>query len=103
VQPLALSAAAKSASLPDTIQRLRLDELRLLNDALEQTRDRITSAPSRAKAAALLKGKAKCNTNEFDRWVKSLSDQLTPENRLNAASLFPELASMLQPQPGKKE
>lgn len=84
-------------SVQDWLQYLRLEELALLQRALEQTRDLLTGAPNRAKAAALLKGKRKCSTNEFDRWVKTLADQLTPENRKNAISHFPELAYALQP------
>lgn len=97
VQPLAVSNGLSDAPLPDTIQRLRMEELRLLNEALEQTRDRVTGETNRAKAAALLKGKRKCSTNEFDRWVKTVGEQLTLDNRQSAASRFPELTYMLQP------
>lgn len=78
------------------LQQVRLDELGLLFQALEQTRDPVTDAANRAKAAALLKGKPKCSTNEFDRWVKSLWDELTPENRNLAVQRFPELSAVLK-------
>lgn len=87
--------ARAAVSLTEQLQRLRLDELALLHQALEQTRDPVTGAANRAKAAALLKGKPKCSTNEFDRWVRSLWDELTPESLRLAAEQFPELAELM--------
>lgn len=78
-------------SAQDRLQHLRLEELAVLQQALEQTRDALTGAPSRAKAAALLKRKSKCNTNEFDRWVKTVWDELTPESRKQAQERFSDL------------
>ncbi len=80
----------------DRLQLLRLEELALLYAALEKTRDPVGGTTNRAKAAALLKGKPKCNTNEFDRWVKTLWDELTPENRNLAVQRFPELLAVLK-------
>lgn len=80
----------------DWLQHLRLEELAILQRALEQTRDALTGAPSRAKAAALLKRKPKCNTNEFDRWVKTVWDELTPESCKQAQERFPELMLALK-------
>lgn len=83
-------------SAQDSLQYLRLEELALLQRALEQTRDAITGAPSRAKAAALLKGKPKCNTNEFDRWVMNIWNELTPESCKLAQEQFPNLMLALK-------
>lgn len=83
-------------SAQDRLQYLRLEELALLQRTLEQTRDALTGAPSRAKAAALLKGKPKCNTNEFDRWVKTVWGELTPESRKHAQGSFPDLMLALK-------
>ena len=80
----------------DRLQHLRLEELALLHQALEQTRDALTGAPSRAKAAALLKGKPKCNTNEFDRWVMNIWNELTPESCKQAQEHFPDLMLALK-------
>lgn len=86
----------RATNLPDNIQRLRLEELGLLNEALNQTRDPVTKETNRAKAAALLKGKSKCSTNEFDRWVKIIGEQLSPENHQLAVNHYPELAYALE-------
>ena len=83
----------------DRLQGLRLEELALLYDILAQTRDPLTGAPSRAKAAALLKGKPKCNTNEFDRWVMNIWNELSSESRKLAAERFPEIVSSIKSQP----
>ncbi len=79
-------------------QSLFLNELALLQRVLEQTRDPVTGALSRAKAAALLKGKQKCSTNEFDRWVQGIwgDDDLSPETRQEAQERFPDLMSVLK-------
>lgn len=97
--PTAVSSPFSNNSLDAAaqLQRLRLDELALLHHALERTRDPLTGAINRAKAAALLKGKPKCSTNEFDRWVRLLWDELTPESRQLAADRFPELAELIPP------
>lgn len=80
----------------DRLQGLRLEELALLYQALEQTRDPLTGAPSRAKAAALLKVKPKCNTNEFDRWVMNIWKELSDESRKIAVERFPEITSSIK-------
>ncbi len=85
-----------TGSPQDRLQQLRLEELALLNEMLEKTRDPVTGALNRAKAAALLKGKAKCNTNELDRWARSLWVELTPESRELAARRFPEIAASIK-------
>lgn len=90
-------ARVKGQDAATLLQRLRLDELALLYRALEQTRDPVTAAPNRAKAAALLKSKKKCSTNEFNRWVVAIWNDLSPENRKLAAERFPELASSIKP------
>jgi len=76
----------------DRLQQLRLDEFALLYEALEQTRDPISGAVNRAKAAALLKGKARCSTNEFDRWVVAIWSDLNADSRAAVAARFPEIA-----------
>ena len=96
------AAALSSESAQNWLQYLRLEELALLQLALEQTRDALTGMPSRAKAAAMIKGKPKCSTNDFDRWVKNVGKQLSPENRLSATIRFPELADILQTQLDKE-
>lgn len=78
-------------SAQDWLQYLRLEELAILQRTLEQTRDALTGETSRAKAAALLKRKPKCNTNEFDRWVKTVWDDLTQSSREQAQVRFPDL------------
>ena len=92
------AAVAMGTSLhpTDRLQRLRLDELALLDDALQKTRDPVTGAIKRAKAAALLKGKPKCSTNEFDRWVQSLWNELTSESRELVEQRFPDLLLALR-------
>jgi DNA-binding NtrC family response regulator len=58
---------------------LLLQELSLLCSALELTRDPVTGNVNRAKAAALLKGKGRCSTNDFDRWMQKIIVRLNPE------------------------
>ena len=85
-----------ATGVQEEIQRLRLMELALLYGILERTRDQVSRIPNRAKAAAILKGAAKCNTNVFDRRVQSLWSELTDESRELAARRFPELAPALK-------
>lgn len=89
------------SDLPGEIARLRLEEITLLQRALDLTRDPVNRTANRAKAAALLKGKAKCSTNEFDRWLNNLAGQLPPANRQSAAIRFPELTYALVPPTGQ--
>lgn len=77
------------------IQHLRLQELGLLHQVLLENRHRVTGAFDRANAAALLKGKPKCSTNEFDRWVKRLWGELDEDSRAVAARRFPEIMPVL--------
>lgn len=89
-------AAPPFESAQGWLQYLRLEELAVLQRALEQTVDPLTGVPNRAKAAALLKGKPKCSTNEFDRWLKTVWDDLTPESCEHALERFPYLKSALK-------
>jgi DNA-binding NtrC family response regulator len=73
------------------LRRLTLQELGLLNSALEFTRDPVSGSANRARAAAMLKGRSKCSTNEFDRWVSRLLDQLTPEEVVALSKAHPDL------------
>jgi DNA-binding NtrC family response regulator len=82
---------AGSGTPQSRLQLLRLEEIALLHQAALETRHRITGALDRASAAALLKGKRKCSTNEFDRWLLSLWKELDPEHRDLAARRFPDL------------
>ena len=68
----------------------------MLDQALQRTRDPVTGMLNRAKAAALLKGKLKCSTNEFDRWGRGLWLELSIESQETVTALFPELAGMLK-------
>jgi two-component system, NtrC family, nitrogen regulation response regulator GlnG len=104
VRPSALTGAARPRDAADplaAIQCLRLEELSVLSEALDRTRDPVTHAANRAKAAALLKGKEKCSTNEFDRWVNNVWGELNPESRVIAAQRFPELAAVAQDSNGE--
>lgn len=78
------------------LQRLRLEEMALLHEALQQTRDPVTAKLSRAKAAALLLGKQKCSTNEFDRRVMSLWDELSDDSRKLAAQRYPDIVAAIK-------
>lgn len=84
------------ASPPERLQRLRMGELALLHEALQQTRDRVTGQIYRANAAALIKGKKKCSTNEFDRWVKAIWGDLSPQSRDEARRLYPDLTQLTE-------
>ena len=75
------------------LEELTLREISLLNSALELTRDPLTGTPSRAKAVALLKGKARCSTNEFDRWLSRLLNRLSREQVTWILSNFPDLTA----------
>lgn len=89
-------------SFPDRyLRELARRELSLVYAALELTRDPLTGKPSRAKAAALLKGKERCSTNEFDRWVRRLLDQLGPESTQLILSRYPLLIAA-EPQLGRE-
>ena len=72
---------------------LLLQELSLLWSALELTRDPVTGSVNRAKAAALLKGKGKCSTNDFDRWVQRIMARLSPASAESIRREHPELES----------
>lgn len=99
-----VSVETTGAADPATrIQRLRLDELGMLHQALLETRHRVTGALDRANAAALLKGKPKCSTNEFDRWVKRLWEELDAGSRAVAARRFPEIMPMVGKNPDDKD
>lgn len=82
----------------DFVERLTLEEFSLLNSALEATRDPLTGTPNRAKAAALLKNKARCSTNDFNRWVARLLDRLSPETARRLSEKYPELVTGLYSQ-----
>lgn len=77
----------------DFLERLILRELSLLYSALDHTRDPLTGAPNRAKAAALLKGRARTSTNDFDRWLRRLLSRLSPERRQALLAIYPDLAT----------
>lgn len=85
------------------LQQLRLEEIGLLHHAVIETRHKITGALDRASAAALLKGKLKCSTNEFDRWLLSLWKALDPEHRSFAARRYPELMAVVEKRNRKLE
>lgn len=78
------------------IETLRLTELAVLHRALMQTLDPVSGKPSRAKAAALLLRKQKCSTNEFDRWVLNIWNELSKEGKKIAAEQYPETVSSLK-------
>ena len=59
------------------VERLAIKELSLLRSALELTRDPATGLQNSARAAALLKGRAKASTNDFNRWVSRVAGRLT--------------------------
>jgi len=86
-----------ASDVADGLQDLRFHELGLLDRALQHTRDPVTHDLNRAKAAALLKGKRKCSTNEFDRWAKGLWSELSPGSRERAARDFPDMRLLLAP------
>ena len=94
--PDASASDHQPQDMAQRLQQLRLEELALLAEALDKTRDPVTGAPNRAKAAAMLKGKAKCSTNEFDRWAQGLWQALNPQSRDHAAQRFPELLPALK-------
>lgn len=85
------------------LQELTLREISLLNSALEMTRDPLTGTPSRAKAVALLKGKPRCSTNEFDRWLAHLLNRLPHEQRTWISVSFPDLVAGQPSVSGKRE
>jgi DNA-binding NtrC family response regulator len=81
------------------LRKLVLRELSLLYSALELTRDPVSGAPSRAKAAALLKGKPRASTNDFDRWVERLLDRLPSETANEIQRAYPDLLGARSPGP----
>lgn len=99
VAPVPKTAVADVVS---QIQNLRMEELAVLNHALERTRDQVTGALNRAKAAAMLTGKRKCSTNVFDRRVAAVWDDLTEESRQKAVTFFPNMLSSLKNQGSNK-
>jgi DNA-binding NtrC family response regulator len=94
--PHAFPEEKPPATLTDRLQQLRLSELALLAEALDRTRDPVTGAINRAKAAALLKGKSRCSTNEFDRWVSGVWKMLTSVHQEHAMEQFPDLLHSLK-------
>jgi two-component system response regulator FlrC len=84
-------------------QHLRLEELGLLHHALLETRPGKNRAFDRANAAALLKGKPYCSTNEFDRWIKRLWGELDTDSRAVAARRYPEIMFLVDRIPDNKE
>ncbi len=78
------------------LEKLALQELSLLYSALQETRDARTGAPNRASAAAMLKGKEKSSTNEFDRWVQNIMKKLNPDTQATICRAYPELVNMVQ-------
>lgn len=85
------------------LQNLRLDELGLLYQAAIDTSHKVTGTLDRATAAALLKGKRKCSTNEFDRWLVSLWNSLDQNHRNLACQRYPELIALVERNIGKRE
>lgn len=81
----------QSRTLSDQVQYLRLEELELLHRALMETRHPVTRDLNYAGAAALLKGKSICSSNEFHRWLKAVWKDLTPKTQDVATLRFPEL------------
>ena len=80
------------------VERLAIKELSLLRSALELTRDPATGLQNRARAAALLKGRAKASTNDFNRWVSRVAGRLTSGTGRLLRMTYPELfAETLDP------
>ncbi len=73
------------------IEGLVLQELALLQMAIEYTRDRVSGQANRAKAAALLLGRKRASTNQFDRWAQRLMDRLEDETAEKVRILYPDL------------
>jgi two-component system nitrogen regulation response regulator GlnG len=73
------------------LERLRIRELGLLWSALEATRDPVSGVPARARAAAVLLGRSRCSTNDFDRWVNKIAQQLSPSTLAGLKAVYPEL------------
>jgi DNA-binding NtrC family response regulator len=92
-----------TSSAVDRLQNLRLEEVGLLYQAVLDTRHKVTGALDRASAAALLKGKLKCSTNEFDRWLLSLWSVLDSEHRALAERRYPELLAVINKQADKQQ
>jgi len=103
-EPMMLRALPRSTlqSAANFVERLTLEELSLLNSALEATRDPLTNIPNRAKAAALLKNKTRCSTNDFDRWVARLLERLSNETARQVCKCYPELVVGCQSQSSLK-
>lgn len=93
------SSRAVLERLPESVVRnpdaflteITLRELSLLYSALELTSDPVSGEPRRAKAAAVLKKKVRCSTNDFDRWVDRLLEKLSPEIAEQLESDYPRL------------
>ena len=79
----------------DFLSGLARRELSLLRSALEMTRDPVSGVTNRAKAAALLKGRGRCSTNDFDRWLQRVLAQLAPEEAENLMTQYPDLRTEL--------
>ncbi len=88
LQKIALETVRNPTSF---IRDLTLQELSLLNSALEVTRDPVSNAPNRAGAAALLKQRRKCSTNDFDRWVARLVERLSLDDVETLRGAYPDL------------
>lgn len=102
IDELPLLPKQLSAQPSGYLEQLALRELSLLFSALEHTRDPVTGDPNRARAAALLKGKRKCSTNEFDRWVLKVSQRLSGGMKMLVTKRYPELVSGIDAKPNKK-
>jgi len=98
---LGSSAPGATLDAKTRLQLLRLDEMGVLHQAALETRHKITGELDRASAAALLKGKLKCSTNEFDRWLMSLWNVLDPEHRTLAALRYPDLMAVVEKHAGR--
>lgn len=70
---------------------LSLRELSLLKAAMDFTRHPITHQINRALAAALLLGKPKCSTNDFDRWVERILKDVNKDVRSEIIKKYPDL------------
>lgn len=90
-----MAAPGDAGDLAEVLQEMRVREFALLDQALQNTRDPVTRGLNRAKAAALLKRKHKCSTNEFDRWARELWLQLNPESRRRVTQQFPDMTRLL--------
>jgi DNA-binding NtrC family response regulator len=90
---LALLPQSVVKDAPAFLDEVLLQELSLLWSALEVTRDPVTSSVNRAKAAALLKGRGRCSTNDFDRWVQRIMARLSPVSAEWIRREYPELES----------